>query len=233
MENLLEYQKLDGELLKLQKEINKESKKEESNNLYGYVKNAQTQTIQFDKDAKSIIEDINKLISVQAKGVALIEKYSQTSVDKLTEEELADLDSKINQAVSNLNELENRIKSQTERAKHMLQECDMIRKKAFVARQKYQENKTTYENLMKEKEPEIQKIKKDMEGLSHSIDPVLMTRYKNMRQDGIFPVVVSLVGSRCGGCRMELPSIAIEKLKQKGHIDCEQCRRIIYLKEEK
>ncbi len=229
MKKLLEYQKIDGEILAIQREISLKSNRDESNNLIGLIKNAQNKTLQFDEEAKKLMDEFNKLLSVEEKGIQLIKKYTEQKVEELSVDELRDLDSKINQATANLMELENRISNHNERAKRVLQEYDILRKKAFSARQKYQENKSSYEALMKEKEPEITSRKEQLLILQKDIDPVLMSKYKSMRQDGFFPVVVPLLNKRCGGCQVELPSNAIEKIKQKGYIECEQCRKIIYI----
>ena len=67
--------------------------------------------------------------------------------------------------------------------------------------------------------------------IQKTLDSSTLNRYKSLRQDNIFPVYVPLVNDcMCGGCRMELPSNNVERLKKEKTLECDSCRRIIYIK---
>ena len=100
----------------------------------------------------------------------------------------------------------------------------------MLARQKHKENKDIYDNFVGEVEPKIKKLQTSLKEKEKSLDKELYEKYKNLRKDGIFPIVVELRDNTCGGCGMGLASNTLERIKQKGYIQCEQCRRIIYSK---
>lgn len=231
MKKILEYQRVHGELLSLEREINKNEHKKNVQAMISYVKDAQNRIINLDLEAKNLIDELSRLKAVQEKGVSLVERYTKQFSDKLSAEELKDLENKLWQANGQLNELENRLVTAGEKIKRVLQEFDSTKKKAGVARQRHQESKTAYDAYYKEKEPQVLEYKKQLDKMSRDLDPTLFAKYKALRQDGIFPPIVPLIDKRCGGCRMELPSNALEKLKTNGRLECESCRRLIYINE--
>ena len=76
----------------------------------------------------------------------------------------------------------------------------------------------------------IQEIENKMKSLEKDLNPELFAKYKAIKNDKIFPVFVSFANGNCSGCRVEIPTSKINKLKSEGSIVCEQCHRIIYYK---
>lgn len=232
MASILEFQKLDAELIKLQREISNNPDKKNVQNMKSYVLECGQKGASLDREAKSLIQELEKLNEVQAKGIALVDKYQGQDIEKLSQAELIDLQSKMKQALKHLNELDNRLKAQSEKIKNVLKEYDNNKKSANVARQKHADSKKAFDEYFKEKEPKLNELKQKMLKMQSELNSVELAKYKSLRQDNVFPVYVPLVnGSRCGGCRMELPSNAIEKINKLGKLECEQCKRIIYIPE--
>lgn len=89
---------------------------------------------------------------------------------------------------------------------------------------------TLKEMIAKKKEsivPQITELQNKIKELESDVDATLYEKYKAMRSDNIFPVLVHLNGNRCGGCQMEQSLNFVQKLKQKGTLPCEECHRII------
>lgn len=230
MEKYLEYQKLDSELFKLEREISKNEHKRNAQQMVNFVKDAQSKIIDLDNMSKQTILDLEKLKQVQNKGISLVEKYSKQVVTA-NEAELKELKARIKQTSNQLTELENRLLSQEQKAKKLLQEFDNLKKKMSVAKTRHQDSKLKFDEYYASKEPELNEVKKKLVNMEKSLDSKFVAKYKNLKQDGIFPVLVPLVDKRCGGCRMELPSSEIEKVKQNGKLECPYCRRLIYFKD--
>ena len=91
MEKLLEYQKLDTELFRLQKEINSNQNRKEAQSMVAVVKDAQSHILSLERIAKNLCDDVDKLKEVQNKGISLVEKYSKQTLQNLSEKELSDL----------------------------------------------------------------------------------------------------------------------------------------------
>lgn len=229
MEKILEYQKLDTDLFRLEREINKNEHKKNAQAMVSYVKEAQNQILELDRQANRLYQDFQKLKQVEEKGIDLIEKYSRQFGDNLTTEQLKDLQTKISQTTRQLRELENRFVASEKKAKQFIADFDNLKKKANVAKSKHQESKSKFDEYCAQKEPEIKAIKDKISALEKQLDVGFVNKYKTLKQDGMFPIVVKLVDSRCGGCRMELPSKELEKIRQNGKLECPSCHRLIYI----
>lgn len=230
MEKLLEYQKLDTELFRLQRDINKNESRKEAQSMVAVVKDAQAHIISLERLAKNLCDDVEKLKAVQNKGISLVEKYSKQTSQNLSEQELNDLKAKIKQASKQLNELENRLLSNEQKSKQVIMDFDNTKKKANIARARHQEAKAKFDEFYATKVPQIEELRQKMQALEKTIEPAMINKYKAMKQDGVFPVIVSLVDNRCGGCRMELPKGAVDAVKERGKLECPSCHRLIYIK---
>ena len=69
-----------------------------------------------------------------------------------------------------------------------------------------------------------------MSALEKDIPQDIFAKYKTLKGDKIFPVYVALDNGHCSGCRVEIPTSKVNKIKAEGSIVCEQCHRIIYNK---
>lgn len=225
---ILEYQKLDIKLIKLKKEISNQSNAG-TQELAGQVKQWQNKILALEEDAKRLMAELNKLIEVQKKGIALVEKYSKIEISKMTDQELKDFDIKTMQTANQLAELDSRIEKHNLQVKKVVLDYEMYRKKILAAKQKRDEQKQSETTLKSQKAPDFEDLKKKLLSLEKSIDAGTIAKYKSLKQDGILPVLVSLVDNRCGGCRMQLSAGALDKLKNAKSLECEQCRRIIYI----
>ena len=226
---ILEYQKLDIKLQKINKELNNGSNKQETQELINQVKQWQNKILELEQDAKRLLSELDKLMEVQKKGIALVEKYSKTDVDKLTEQELKDFDAKTMQTANQLAELDNRIVQHKLQVKKVVLDYEMYRKKILSAKQRREEQKQKVDSLSNQNADIVKEIKSKLATLEKTIDANSISKYKTLKADGIFPVLVPLVDNRCGGCHMQLSAGALDKIKSLGTMECEQCRRIIYI----
>ncbi|MEA4852807.1 MAG: C4-type zinc ribbon domain-containing protein [Christensenella sp.] len=86
---------------------------------------------------------------------------------------------------------------------------------------------------------ELSAGKDDLEALrtgvtqaAKGIDEPLMLKYKQIKQHRPNPMA-KLVGDRCEGCKMQLPSGVLQSLKVEGNVvECENCGRILYVVED-
>lgn len=226
---ILEYQKIDIKLNKLKREISTQSNNGATQELVNQVKQWQSKILSLEEDAKRLMAELNKLIEVQKKGLALVEKYSKVNISGMTEAELKDFDTKTMQTANQLAELDNRISNHNLQVKKVVLDYEMYRKKILAAKQKREEQKQQADSISSQKAPDVADLKNKLLSLEKSVDVGILAKYKSLKQDGIFPVLVQLVDNRCGGCRMQLSAGALDKLKNNGTLECEQCRRIIYL----
>ena len=231
MSKLLEYQELDKKYKKMKKESGASPEKTVEG-LNKIIKDSQTKILELEETSKKLLETLNKLMEVQKKGISYVEKCSKMDIDKMSEAELKDFDVKTSQTAKQLAELDARFASHNAEVKKAVLDYKMYRKKILDAKEKREALKAQSSEKSQSSEPQLEDIKKQMAKLEKEIEPAKLSRYKALKQDGIFPVIVPLVDKRCGGCRMELSNAALDKLKANGVHECEQCRRLIYIEKE-
>lgn len=79
---------------------------------------------------------------------------------------------------------------------------------------------------------DLEKLRADVAKAAKNVDAALMEKYKQIKQHRPNPIA-KLVGDRCEGCKMQLPSGVLQSLKTEGNIAlCENCGRILYVIEE-
>ena len=233
MKQILEYQKLDFQVLKLEREKNNLSEKDIMNKMISFVKDAQGKSIALEDDAKALLDDYNALKKQYNELSGKIQKLLNDNIqEKKTVEEVDAGLVAANTLSSQLFMVERNINIIITKIRELLKQFEQTKNSALKARAKHKEAKDKYNNKLDEIEPKINEIKKQMKELESLIDRQTFEKYKMIKADGIFPVFVSSKENgpnmfKCGGCGMEIPRGKVDDLKNKGYIVCEQCRRII------
>lgn len=230
MENIKKLQKLDGELIKLEREYNSSDEKQIMSKMSRYVKDAQNKSIELENTAKDIIRQYNNVKSESEKQYAEIKKLVSKDEKEMTIEEMQKVMSSINQKTNDLYTLEKKLGQISQKMKETLKDFEVTKTNVMKARTKHKESKQKYEEQVAKLQPKIDAIKKEQEELKKKADKTLLQKYLDKRNDNMFPVLVNLLdGKQCGACRMILPSKQMDKLKENKITICEQCGRIIYL----
>ena len=231
IENLLKYQKLDEELFKIEQKIYNSPFKKKANELTAVAKRSQARSTELEAEATKLnaeISDIKEKYEINKKK---LDELLSTDLEKSSMEDLEKLNSIKSKVMSNLSILEKMLQKSAENINHILSEFNKTKKAFDEARTQYAICKQKIDEETKALEPEKEKFRKELSKLEKDVDATLMSDYKRKRQDNIFPVVVPLEGGNfCGRCRMELPKVAISRIKEKGVITCEHCKRFIYQK---
>ncbi len=228
IEKILEYQKKDYEIIKLERQLENNEDKKIYQNMISVVKDAQNKSNALDNEANYLIQDYNKLEKTYNENLKSCGVVLNAKIDKVSENDLSNLTNVASDLINNMSILEKKLMYLAERVNAILSEFEATKKRYNVAKQKYSAHKTAYDKKQSEIMPEIERKKQDIKKLEDGIDPVYLAKYKQRRADKMYPVLVPLTEKSCGGCRMELPSASLQKLKENGFLECEHCRRIIY-----
>lgn len=225
--DLLEYQKLDAKLLKLNKAIESNPSKQMLNKAVSVVKDEQARLLELDAKAKSVIATYENCKKEYEKAYNSFNELSQnTNMD--SEEKLSKNLEELNKLVTSLTLLERTLSSQAELVTTIIKNFETCKNNIVVYRNKHKECKQKVEEYENTLAPQIEEVKKQMASMEKSINKDMLAKYKHLRQDRIFPVLVPLNQNACGGCSMSLSSAHINKIKTDGYLECEQCRRYIY-----
>ena len=228
IEKILEYQKKDFDIIKLERQLDNNEDKKIYQSMIGIVKDAQNKSTSLDKEASALIQEYKNLEKTYNENLKSCGVVLNTKLDKVSEEDLTNVGAVASDIINNMSILEKKLMYLAERVNSILGEFENTKKRYNVAKQKYSAHKSAYEKKQSELLPEIEKKKQEIKKLESGIDPVYLAKYKQRRADKIYPVLVPLIDKTCGGCRMELPSASLQKLKENGFLECEHCRRIIY-----
>ena len=124
--------------------------------------------------------------------------------------------------------LERNINIVITKIKDSLKNFDITKKNIIKAKEKYNDCKEKCEKEVEAIAPRVKEIETKLKQLEKEIPADLFAKYNSIKADKIFPVFVALNDGHCSGCRVELPTAKVNKVKAEGSIVCEQCHRIIY-----
>lgn len=230
IEKMLEYQKLDSEKFKIEKQVKENSNKKMQNKMEENKKLAQERSVLLEEKAGSLIADIEKSQIQFKTQTDKMGEFLKKDFSKMKKEEIDNLTMLKNKLAQNLQILEKRLTVLAENVNAVLADFRKTRNvfdEAKVNADKYQQ---AYENDVKEISVKIKEIDQKLSALSKECDPKLLEAYSKKRKENVFPVLVSLNGNSCGGCHMEIPFISLSKIDDEGVIVCEHCRRLNYKK---
>lgn len=231
IESLLKYQKLDEELFKVEQKLKNSPARKKAAELTAVAKKAQTRSTELENEAEKLINEISDIKEKYNLNKSKADEMLSVDLETMTFEDIEKYNILKGKIMSNLGILEKMLQKSAENINHILSEFNKTKKSYDEARNEYAVCKQKIDEETKLLEPEKEKIEKQLLVLEKDVAPEVMAEYKKRRNDNIFPVIVPLEGNNfCGRCRMELPKVAISRIKEKGVITCEHCKRLVYQK---
>lgn len=230
LNSILEYQKKDAELIKLERQLEASENKKTFTQMVAVVKDAQNQSANLENQAREVVSSFNSLKKSYADNIKSANVVSSKKIDSLSEGDLETIEKLSQTILNNLAILEKKLLSQAEKVRTILANFDQTKKRYNLAKEKYNKHKELYDAEAQKIQPLIEQKEKEVKALEGNIDPTLLAKYKQKRQEKIHTVFVPCIDKMCGGCSMELPLASISTLKKNGVLECEHCRRIIYFK---
>ena len=112
-----------------------------------------------------------------------------------------------------------------------LNEFEKTRAQGVESKKKYDDSIAKYNEFASKQNDNIRKVKQELFELEKGIDPVYIDKYKKMRDEHKYPILVPLINNSCGICAVQVPNARLDILKKNHMIECENCHRIIYLPE--
>lgn len=225
---ILDYQKLDAQLFKLEKALKDNQNKKLALENQEAARKAQERSTQLEERAQSLIKEIETVKAQYETQSAKMNEIFAKNIEKMKSEEIDAMLSLKDKLAGNLTILDKNLTRLAENVNAVLADFNKTRKIFAAAKDNFAKAKLSYDNEAKEVEPQMEELKKELASLSKSIDAKLMEQYEKRRKDNLFPVFVPLSENLCGYCHIELPAANISKIKEEGYITCDHCRRIIY-----
>ena len=228
IKQLLDYQKVEAELIKLERTVEDDPNFAVKNKMVAVVQEAQSAAQQLEQQAKQSVAEFDKLKAIYEENYVKAEKLNAIDIDKLNDDQLIKLNSELENILKNLDIIEKRLHALNSGVEQILERFEKAKKNAYVAKSHYQKAKAELDKLAEKTAPQRQKLQDELDKMKAAADKTLITKYLAIRKDKVFPVLVKFNDSRCGACRMEQSKVTVGRLTTDGFIECENCRRIIY-----
>ena len=107
--NILEYQKKDGELIKIERELNSSPSKKVSSDMIAVVKKAQEKSAMLEKRAEAMLKDFENLKKSYEVNMAQVQKFISKNLENVSAKDLESITSASNAILNNLNVLEKKL----------------------------------------------------------------------------------------------------------------------------
>ena len=196
---MLEYQKKDGQLVKIEKEISESKAKKVVNQMVGIVKDAQQKLMQTEKNATALIksyDELNKSFMNQQKTTL---KYLKLKAENEQDDAIVEYEKSIKEATTNLLLIQKNIAKLSKSITDTLKQFEQYKNDVIDAKKKHAQGMAAYNKLVESHAEEIENLKKELAKLEKKVDAKMLAKYKKMREDKKFPIFGPLLNSSCGG----------------------------------
>lgn len=227
IKEMLEYQKLDGEIRKLEAEIKNSEERKNATKMQDYLRDSQAKLISLEKTSEKLLGIYKKAMQAYNDFAEKLDKLLKEGTGENPEEVTQKLE-RANQFMLVSNKLEKDIESLSSSIAKVNSEFDSIMKNSKTAKANFEVYKNRFNELKVKVEPKLAELKAEQAKLKSKIDAELLSKY-NHKAESKYPVFVPMKDNRCGGCRMEISGTKLKQLKEKGVIECENCGRIIFI----
>ena len=228
VEKMLEYQKLDSEMFKIERQLKENRNRQTATQMHESMKNAQARSVKLEERAGTLLAEIDKVKKQFQVQEDKMQEFLQKDLSKMSKEEIEHLSLLKNKLAQNLQILEKNLATLAESVNAVLADFNKTIKTFNFAKDEFAKSKSAYDADIKAVEGQKAEIEKRLNNIAKECDSKLLESYLKRRRENVFPVIVSLKGNSCGGCHVELPYASIAKLNEAGVLVCEHCRRIIY-----
>ena len=225
---ILEYQKLDMEITKAEKDLNFNEHKKTANSMRSFVKDAQDKIINLDKQCENVIKEYESILANFEKAEKQ-QQLIQANKAKLSDEEKNKYATQLENIVKVLDGYERKLNSYQEKINSIMKVFEETKKKVYVAKMKYKDSNEKFLQVQNEVMPSINQKKAKLKELEKAIKPQVVTKYKAIKADKISPVFVPIDKNRCSGCKIEISAQGLNTIKINQILECEHCHRIIYI----
>jgi len=229
IDKLLEYQKIDSELNAIEREIGKSEEEKKYVSAKRFLKSVNTSLQMLDGKAGELANKYSALKTTYGKIKDSESEYDNIIDTCEDENELNYLAKKAQELYDKASELQKNIEKLVSDINSVVKDFNILKKNTQDAKRQYDEYREKYFNLIKSKKGAMDEIKSRLDKLKKDIDPVIMQKYYIKRKDKIFPVLFPINGKHCSACGTELSMMGYTNLMKNGIIECDYCRRLIYV----
>ncbi len=234
---LWEYQILDLEKERLEREVLTTPARGKMKKLHGFLSEQQNAIARLQKELEQkdaeltrideqIIE-LERQIDLEGSELEQMMKDEECTAEEFTEcrESYQKLQSDVNVARRELAEL-------VKWLEQAMEEYKATRQRASRAKKEYDQVKLVCEQEAAAQKGAIDAANLKLVGQAKRIDEKLLSAYKRVKKNHAVPVA-KVENNQCGGCNMSLPSVVVKRVANNTDIvECENCGRILFAGDE-
>lgn len=231
-DKILEYQRIDQELIALENEVAKSKAYKDYASAKARFDAAKASIIKLSQEAAEMLAGYAKLTGRADKLKESLDEFNGI-LDGV--DDVGETDYYIKQIASISDEitaLEKEIQRDNDRIDGINAEYKKTFDSGVKATDEYKKAYAAYNAFIQEMKPRVDAMQKALKDLRAGIEPAFMEAYDSLRTAKKFPAFVEYeVGSDvCGRCFMELSGDIKGKLKNPGdYAECPNCRRILFV----
>jgi len=238
LDALWAYQKTDMDVSRCENEMRKDPTRNKLLRLRNFVGEQQKVLQEMEAGAEASQKRVEQIKRAFEDNQAAVEsgtaKLSQNAYETLED---------VQAALREAQKLSESLKAQERELKDIQSKADSaeiklrdIRQKVAQARTQYNQLKEGYDKTFAEQTAKLNALKALREEAGKDIDDSLIGRYnvikKQYAQQTVPQPMAQLLGDQCGGCNMSLPAVVAKRVKDESSIvECENCGRILFLKQ--
>lgn len=224
---LLEYQRVDGELRRIELEIASSEERKKFVQAKKFMEAAREKLEAQDKRAVELhrlrddlaarVEEITRAIAEYSELEEMLEEGADIAFYKKNAQALLD---RLRVVKAELNKLIAEINAASE-------EYKKFKEQTIAMQKQYKEYSEKFKELKNSRAAEVKAITEKMQELAKKIEPRILEVYQTKRKEKIFPVVVPLNGEFCM-CGRDFPLAQQGSLAGGNMVECENCHRLVY-----
>lgn len=230
---LLEYQEIDKNLKAMEDKLHGDESYKKYSIANKFLKTVNEKKAQIEDRAQYLMDTLEEL---SARYYRLVDEKAEFSdIDDIKEEATVTFLKKKAEELSNaFKAVEAEINALTKEMNNLVSQYKTLANNTTAMKEQRATAQADIEKLQAGQGMEKETITKKLADLEKQIDPALMAKYKDRRSKIKFPivVVVSQGGVKhCLGCGTEFSSLEVANLKRDKHIECENCKKMIFLED--
>ncbi|HCU56139.1 MAG TPA: hypothetical protein DIC18_02255 [Clostridiales bacterium] len=226
---MLEYQKLDKEMMALESELMQSPIAREYATSKHALAVAQDQVIKQNRDAGDMVKQMEGLIA-EYDALEKELKEAESAVPDVADVNGADFFIRnVQKLISQLKNLASEIGKMSAKIVELNQNHAATMAAGKEAKKKFTQCKEPYDVEKEKYRPAAAALQQKIAEAEKNCSEDFLNVYKRLRKMKKFPVIVPLANGRsCGGCYMELAWDTLVTLDSKPFIECPSCGRILY-----
>lgn len=229
-QEMLQYQSLDSELNRIEKELRKNDNFVKRKQYKALSQECEDNLSKLDAKANELRNQLATARQQMEKVTAAIEEHAKEINDIEDVDELNYMNKKLNEQLELLSAVDKDVKRILREGEEIAKSFDEINAKLPKLVLAYKKANEDFNKATEEVKPLVAELRGKQAELKKVIDTQLFDIYKKVSDGGLRPVFVPLKdGARCGGCQMEMPKAVVDaQFSGKSFIRCEHCGRVIY-----